>query len=83
MITDHKEITSLLREGGTLTLHLGKRSATVTFPKIAVVDVDWERARRYVKRVRRCSQPELAQRVVLKYPGRETTVYAEERATDV
>lgn len=83
MITDHKEITSLLREGGTLTLHLGTNRATVTFPKIAVVNVDWDRARRYVKRMRHGSYPQLAQRVVLKYPDRETTVYQEEQATDI
>lgn len=83
MITDHKEITSLLREGGTLTLNLGTNRATVSFPEIAVVNVDWDRARRYVKRMRHGSYPHLAQRVVLKYPDRETTVYQEEQATDV
>lgn len=82
MITDHKEITTLLREGGTLILNLSAGSATITFPNIAVVDVDWQRARRYAKRVRRGSYAQLAQQVVLKYPGRETTVYEEEQATE-
>lgn len=76
MITGHPTITRILRDGGTLTLHIAEERA-----ELGPTTVDWKTARSYTKRLRHGNQPELSRHVVLNYPNRTVTLTEEKKKT--